>query len=127
MAREHDLIRADLQAVGLRVIPTRVADVGDHVWRFQAVDLDPAEHEHPHPHFVCVMCGGVECLPDVEVPESVSRQAIEVQVRGRCDNGNGWRGRGETGPLARPEIGSAASSLARSALRERRIVLPVRG
>ena len=142
MAREHDLIRADLQAVGLRVTPTRVAvlrllraadhsvthqevsrtlgddgfesttiyrsllalvdaglahrsDVGDHVWRFQAVDLDPAEHEHPH--FVCVKCGGVECMPDVEVlvpsgsrvPESVSRQAIEVQVRGRCDNCNG--------------------------------------
>lgn len=141
-AREHDFERAQLQAAGLRVTPTRLAvlrllraaersvthqevsrslgdigfesttiyrslialvdaglarrtDVGDHVWRFQAADADPEEHEHPH--FFCVQCGGVECMPDVEVlvprgsrvPESVNRQAIEVQVRGRCDNCTG--------------------------------------
>ncbi|HFE47000.1 MAG TPA: transcriptional repressor [Nannocystis exedens] len=141
-AREHDPERAELQAVALRVTPTRLAvlrllraaersmthqevsralgdngfesttiyrsliafvdaglarrtDVGDHVWRFQAVDTDPQGHEHPH--FVCVQCGGVECMPDLEVrvpsgarvPKSVNRQAVEVQVRGRCDSCTG--------------------------------------
>ncbi|MCA9637323.1 MAG: transcriptional repressor [Myxococcales bacterium] len=135
----QDASREDLQAVGLRVTPTRVevlrllraaehsmthqeivrllgghgfeattiyrslialvdaglalrTDVGDHVWRFQAVREGDAQHEHPH--FVCVECGGVECMPELEVkvprgsrvPRSVSRQAVEVQVRGRCDN-----------------------------------------
>lgn len=68
------------------------ADVGDHVWRFQAATDDARPHEHPH--FVCVECGGVECMPDVEVkvprgsrvPRSVERQVVDVQVRGRCDN-----------------------------------------
>src|SRR6476620_1139096 len=47
----------DLAEAGL----ARRTDVGDHVWRFEAVNAD---HEvAAHPHFVCTECGSVECLP----------------------------------------------------------------
>src|SRR3569623_2403993 len=38
----------------------RRPDVGDHVWRFEAVkdEREPGAH----PHFVCTECGVVECL-----------------------------------------------------------------
>ena len=68
----------------------RRTDLGDHVWRFEAVresDHSPAEH----PHFVCTGCGTVECLPGSELsvrakaPRAIKRREIEVQVRGLCD------------------------------------------
>src|SRR5688572_30860026 len=40
-------------------------DAGDHAWRFEPKDEQHATGEHPH--FVCVDCGQVTCLPDVEV------------------------------------------------------------
>lgn len=68
----------------------RRRDVGDHVWRFEAVR---GGHEpNAHPHFVCTECGTVECLPTMELvatkaktPRAVKRREIEVQVRGLCD------------------------------------------
>src|SRR6476469_6903011 len=40
-------------------------DAGDHAWRFE---LRGEEHSGgDHPHFVCVDCGQVTCLPNVEV------------------------------------------------------------
>ena len=63
-------------------------DLGDHVWRFEL------EGRHAgHPHFVCTDCGDVACLENVDievkgsrVPRAVESLAIEVQVRGRCDD-----------------------------------------
>lgn len=75
----------DLAEVGL----ARRSDVGDHVWRFEAVDDTHAGD--PHAHFVCTECGTVECLPDVGLavgkaaPRAVKQKQVEVQVRGRCD------------------------------------------
>ena len=77
----------DLVRVGL----ARRADMGDHIWRFEA-----SKRSHPtgdHPHFVCTECGTVECLPakmlsfrDVAAaPAALRRKDIEVQVRGLCD------------------------------------------
>src|SRR6476620_851300 len=40
----------DLAEAGL----VRRSDVGDHVWRFEAVTEG---HETAHPHFVCTACG----------------------------------------------------------------------
>src|SRR5438874_1591641 len=40
-------------------------DAGDHAWRFELKGDEHAAGEHPH--FVCVDCGQVTCLPDVEV------------------------------------------------------------
>jgi len=76
----------DLSEAGL----LRRSDLGDHVWRFEAVDSAHAD-EH-HPHFVCTSCGTVACMPDLELsmrrgkaPRAVRQKEIEVQVRGRCD------------------------------------------
>ena len=75
----------DLADAGL----ARRADVGDHVWRFEAVDA--AHADDPHAHFVCTECGVVECLPDLALavgkaaPRAVRQKQVEVQVRGRCD------------------------------------------
>jgi Fur family transcriptional regulator, ferric uptake regulator len=84
---------SDLVEVGL---VTRT-DVGDHVWRFELVRYKRRSHAREfageHPHFLCTDCGDVSCLPDDavkitasrDVPRSVSRHAVEVQVKGRCD------------------------------------------
>ncbi len=78
----------DLAEAGL----VRRTDVGDHVWRFEAVS---GEHEAAgHPHFVCTGCGIVECLPQIRLamrttrskpPRAVKQRQVEVQVRGLCD------------------------------------------
>ncbi|HEY1553242.1 MAG TPA: transcriptional repressor [Kofleriaceae bacterium] len=77
----------DLAEVGL----LRRTDVGDHVWRFEAIG---SEHEaKSHPHFVCTACGTVECLSDTTVavspaktPRAVRRREVEVHLRGLCDD-----------------------------------------
>lgn len=81
----------DLAEAGL----VRRTDVGDHVWRYEAVSGD---HEaSAHPHFVCTECGTVECLPEIELavrtsrtsrarpPRAVKQRQVEVHVRGLCD------------------------------------------
>jgi Fur family ferric uptake transcriptional regulator len=75
----------------------RRSDV-DHVWRFEAVgaggEVAVAAHPAAHPHFVCVACGEIECLPELELtvkrgkdrtPRAMRAKQIEIQVRGRCD------------------------------------------
>ena len=76
----------DLADVGL----ARRTDVGDHVWRFEAVTDSHAATAHPH--FVCTECGTVECLPDVDyvvprakAPRAIRQKRVEVQMRGLCD------------------------------------------
>lgn len=75
----------DLAGAGL----ARRTDVGDHVWRFEAVTN---EHDAAHPHFVCTECGTVECMPETELavrrakaPRAVRNRQVEVHVRGLCD------------------------------------------
>ena len=76
----------DLSDVGL----ARRTDVGDHVWRFEAITGNHAAGAHPH--FVCTECGTVACLPDLEyvmtrakAPRAIRQKRVEVQVRGLCD------------------------------------------
>lgn len=76
----------DLVEVGL----VRRTDVGDHVWRFEAVS---GGHDAAgHPHFVCTECGTVECLPVMELvvprtktPRALRLRKVELHVRGLCD------------------------------------------
>jgi Fur family ferric uptake transcriptional regulator len=76
----------DLSDVGL----ARRIDVGDHIWRFEAIT---GNHQaSAHPHFVCTECGTVECLPQLEyvvtrakAPRAIRQKRVEVQVRGVCD------------------------------------------
>lgn len=84
---------ADLARVGL----LHRYDLGDHVWRFELA-TDPCAHGHHeeagHAHFQCTECGDVQCLPGVALalagiegaPASVRQQAVDVQLRGRCDD-----------------------------------------
>jgi Fur family ferric uptake transcriptional regulator len=66
-------------------------DAGDHAWRFEM----RGDQRHPageHPHFVCVDCGQVTCLPDVEVRITGGKGAkaaafgdvTEVFLKGHC-------------------------------------------
>ncbi|HEY4181005.1 MAG TPA: transcriptional repressor [Kofleriaceae bacterium] len=75
----------DLVEVGL----ARRTDMGDHVWRFEAVS---DKHDEGHPHFVCTDCGTVECLPELKLvmpraktPRAVRDRKVELHLRGICD------------------------------------------
>ena len=64
-------------------------DAGDHSWRFEM--RHEAHGSGDHPHFVCVDCGKITCLPEVEVNIAPSRAAkgkvgevTEVVLKGHC-------------------------------------------
>ena len=65
-------------------------DAGDHAWRFELRGEEHATGDHPH--FVCVDCGTVTCLPDIEVKIAPSKGAkaaalgdvTEVFLKGHC-------------------------------------------
>ncbi len=70
----------------------RRVDVGDHVWRFERVPIEPGDHDDGHPHFLCTACGGVTCLDDVGLqltggglPRAVVDGHVAIQLRGLCD------------------------------------------
>jgi Fur family ferric uptake transcriptional regulator len=71
------------------------SDLGDHVWRFELrrKEAPAGGHGTGHPHFVCTDCGDIECLPPLAVkvvgaegaPRALAQKAVEVQVKGLCD------------------------------------------
>lgn len=69
----------------------RRAELGDHVWRFEAVRDNQHGHDSAHPHFLCVDCGEAACLDDVQLTASSQRVAervgevTEILVRGHCN------------------------------------------
>jgi Fur family ferric uptake transcriptional regulator len=75
----------DLTEVGL----IRRTELGDHVWRFEAID-PRRESGGGHPHFVCVDCGAVTCLDRVQLTAGSLRQSegvgivTEILLRGHC-------------------------------------------
>lgn len=70
--------------VGANLI--RRSELGDHVWRFEIID-DP---DSRHPHFVCVDCGSITCVEEIELSresKSASQrlgQVTEILLRGHC-------------------------------------------
>lgn len=64
-------------------------ELGDHVWRFELRD-DTHAGQGQHPHFVCVSCGQVTCLHDLDLPKATLKQlsqvgeVTEILVRGHC-------------------------------------------
>jgi Fur family ferric uptake transcriptional regulator len=66
-------------------------DLGDHVWRFELRSESGQQHAE-HPHFMCLSCGGVECLADVKVTIAPKKGAgkrsigevTEVLLKGHC-------------------------------------------
>ncbi|HZN33561.1 MAG TPA: transcriptional repressor [Pirellulaceae bacterium] len=67
-------------------------DAGDHAWRFELRQAGVQHSTSEHPHFVCVDCGKVTCLPDVDVKISTTKGAksgplgdvTEVYLKGHC-------------------------------------------
>ncbi|PAY15521.1 Fur family transcriptional regulator [Rhodopirellula sp. SM50] len=76
----------DLAEVGL----LRRTELGDHVWRFEAV-RGKSKDGAGHPHFLCVDCGTVSCLDDVKLTAGSLRQSskvgeiTEILLRGHCN------------------------------------------
>jgi Fur family ferric uptake transcriptional regulator len=75
----------DLSEVGL----LRRTELGDHVWRFEAIDS--GESDQGHPHFLCIDCGSVTCLDKVQLTAGSRRQSemigevTEILLRGHCN------------------------------------------
>jgi Fur family ferric uptake transcriptional regulator len=65
-------------------------DAGDHAWRFELKGSEDDEHGPEHPHFVCVDCGKVTCLADVDVKVSPVKknspmgEVTEIFLKGHC-------------------------------------------
>ena len=76
----NDLVTANL---------LRRSELGDHVWRFEIIEGDSHKHA-PHPHFVCVDCGAVACMEEVELTNKSKTassdygQVTEILLRGHC-------------------------------------------
>ena len=78
----------DLVAAGL----ARRTELGDRLWRYESAD--PAQPLEAHPHFLCVDCGSVTCLGDLELTPSSRRQSevvgkvTEILLKGHCQSCN---------------------------------------
>ncbi len=65
------------------------SELGDHVWRFEISDPDDPDATR-HPHFLCIDCGSVTCLGDMEFTAGSRKQTTqigritEVLVKGHC-------------------------------------------
>ncbi|MBX3439254.1 MAG: transcriptional repressor, partial [Planctomycetaceae bacterium] len=61
-------------------------ELGDHVWRYEIRD----PNSDKHPHFVCVECGGVTCLGEMDFTAASIRRAkeigriTEILIKGHC-------------------------------------------
>jgi len=66
-------------------------ELGDHVWRFEILDPDNP-HEDKHPHFICMDCGGVSCLGNLEFTTRSQQQVrkagniTEILIKGHCSD-----------------------------------------
>lgn len=67
----------------------RRTELGDHAWRFEFIAGEGLGHAS-HPHFVCVDCGTVSCMQEIELTnrsKTASRrfgQVTEILLRGHC-------------------------------------------
>ena len=77
----------DLSEVGL----LRRTELGDHVWRFEAC-VSGRKADLGHPHFICVDCGSVTCLDQVELSAGIRKRGAgigkitEILLRGHCQS-----------------------------------------
>jgi Fur family ferric uptake transcriptional regulator len=80
----------DLTEAGL----LRMVMLTGRVQRYEPADR-PLDDPRAHAHFVCTECGDVRCLPGIDVrigdgdrdlPAAVTEGAVELQLRGRCND-----------------------------------------
>jgi Fur family ferric uptake transcriptional regulator len=66
----------------------RRLELGDHVWRYEALSETTNEHHdgNLHPHLLCVDCGSITCLDDdqVEINISGTLAVDEILLKGHC-------------------------------------------
>jgi Fur family ferric uptake transcriptional regulator len=68
----------------------RRSALGDNVWRFEIIK-ESAHEPDSHPHFICIDCGSVSCMEDVELKRtSTSKSPLferitEIVLRGHCN------------------------------------------
>ena len=68
----------------------RRSALGDNVWRFEIIK-ESAHEPDSHPHFICIDCGPVSCMEDVELKRtSASKSPLferitEIVLRGHCN------------------------------------------
>lgn len=68
------------------------SELGDHVWRFE-LRRETSEHSGDHAHFLCLDCGEVSCLADVDIsisPQTGHDRALvgevtEILLKGHCE------------------------------------------
>ncbi|MBC20439.1 MAG: Fur family transcriptional regulator [Planctomycetaceae bacterium] len=67
----------------------RRSELGDHMWRFEIIAGEDQAHA-THPHFVCVDCGTVSCMDEIELTKKSKTassdygQVTEILLRGHC-------------------------------------------
>ena len=69
----------------------RRTELGDHVYRFE--EIRHGEHgAELHPHFLCVDCGSVSCMDNVQLTAGSMRESskvgevAEILLRGKCND-----------------------------------------
>ena len=69
----------------------RRSELGDHVWRFEIIAGEGQAHAS-HPHFVCIDCGTVSCMDEIELTKKSKTASsdfghvTEILLRGHCHN-----------------------------------------
>jgi len=71
-------------------------ELGDHVWRYEVARSEEGKDHPLHPHFLCVDCGTITCLGEVEVDRvpklsnAIGRvgELTEVLLKGHCKSCN---------------------------------------
>jgi len=72
---------------------THRIETGEHMWRFGWCSC--GKKVHCHPHFTCRVCGKVECLKDIPMPEiraiieGYRMEDQEINLHGVCAECNG--------------------------------------
>jgi Fur family ferric uptake transcriptional regulator len=67
-------------------------ELGDHLWRYELSSRESAKGKSQHPHFLCVDCGSIMCLENIDFRRllkgttGISRlgSITEVLLKGRC-------------------------------------------
>ena len=68
----------------------RRSALGDNVWRFEIIK-ESAHEPDSHPHFICIDCGSVSCMEDVELKQKSTsaspllERITEIVLRGHCN------------------------------------------
>jgi len=69
-------------------------ELGDHVWRYEASPAASEGENTGHPHFLCVDCGSIVCLNQIDLNPLKKKSSVagkvgqvtEVLFKGHCND-----------------------------------------